>query len=175
MAASSAQIKAIHTLKSKLHLDEETYKTNLSRYGVKSSTDDNFSRDMATDLIKSMSKIINTNSKTSPDSSTGLPSYGTGRRGYQKHLTQLQAARIEILEELLGWKGDSGEENHKRLLGFIFKQTGKQTAIQMLMNYEAGKVIVGMQRILAGSDKDLYSAINKMSNTELKKLGAPKF
>jgi hypothetical protein len=38
----------------------------------------------------------------------------------------------------------------------------------MLTNFEASKIIVGMQRILSNGDKNLYKRINCMKNSELK-------
>ncbi len=180
--ASTAQIKAIHTLKSKLHLDDENYRMNLSRYGVNSTTDKNFSSKMAGDFIKHLSKSVASirfSAEAEKHSATGDVAkkkyYGTGERGYQHHLTPMQAERISILENLLQWnesedRSQKSEDSNKRLLGFIFKQTGKQKAVQMLMNYEAGKVIVGMQRILAIGDQAKYNALNKMPNKQLKNL-----
>ena len=86
---------------------------------------------------------------------------GHGRRGSQIHLSDIQAERIAILEDKLGW-------NEARTAGFITRQTGKAAAVRMLMNYEAVKVIVGMTRILAGGNRALFLGLNKSGNNELR-------
>jgi len=209
--ATLPQIKAIHTLKSQLYLDDETYKENLSIYGVTSSKD--LSKSEATELIKAYSKVLPTGRQVLPPKSnnsakkhntkapaysTGAPSsngkgdvnaevathpftpsergikpngrkkyYGKGRAGFQHHITPGQAERIAILEGLLGW-------NSVRTTGFIKRMTRENKAVQMLMNYQASKIIVGMQRILSeliatsiGDKKEAYKMLNEMTNNQL--------
>jgi len=88
--------------------------------------------------------------------------YGAGSRGSQINLTVFQAERIELLESLLGW-------DEKRLLGFIERQLGKKKAVQWLMNYEATKVITGLQKLWSENDDELYKSINDMGAKELRK------
>jgi len=83
---------------------------------------------------------------------------GSGKKGRAgSHLTQAQANKIDTLEILLGWHDDRA-----RLLAFIKRQTGQNSAVQMLLNYQASKVIIGMQRILADGNKDVYKFLNTM-------------
>jgi len=88
-----------------------------------------------------------------------------GNRGSRRRITPAQADRIDILQELLGW-------SDKGLLSFIQRQTSKNQAVDWLTGVQAGKVIVGMQRVLSGGDQALYKAINDMTNSQLKEYGA---
>jgi hypothetical protein len=83
--------------------------------------------------------------------------YGTGKPGLQQHLTQRQATKIGFLEKILGWENEPG-----RMTGFIQRQTGRLKAVEMLMNWEATKVIIGLQRIIAGKNKRLYDYLNTL-------------
>ena len=118
--------------------------------------------------------------------------YGTGERGRQHNLTQLQAERIVLMERLLSWQRST-------TVAFVIRQLGAIKGISMLMNYEAVKVITGMQKIFAGNlvgaektrsaesgsgedrsegnkssyrnkIKDYYGTINKSTNKQLQEL-----
>jgi len=156
---SKNQIKAVRTLASKAFPDDETFRTALSGYGAEHTGE--LSYFDARDFITKLSAIVNKNPKEAEKFTKKKKYYGTGERGRQRHLTPLQAERILLLEELLGW-------NEVRTRGFIKKQINKDTAVQMLMNYEAVKVIVGMQRIFSGGNKDRYKEINEMTLSQLK-------
>ncbi len=69
---------------------------------------------------------------------------GAGKRGHVGGpLTQQQAQKIGALERELGW------QNHPaRLRGFIERQIGTRKAVEWLRNYEAQKVILGLERVL---------------------------
>src|ERR1035437_8076532 len=132
---SKGQIKAIQTLKHKLGLADDTYKSMLGGYGHESCTE--FSNGEAGDLIRKLSSLLPMDNWRESGKS-----YGTGERGGQRHLTQLQAERIDMLEKLLGWQRSS-------TVAFVIRQLGAIKGVAMLMNYEAVKVIIGMQRVLA--------------------------
>mgnify|MGYP001155424868 CR=1 FL=1 len=143
------QIKAYKTLINKLKIDKETELSMLERYKVNSCKF--LSRSDAIWLIKELSKRVNEPKKN----------IGKGQRGSQMHLTDLQAERIILLQQLLGYH-DAG------LQSFIHRQVGKLKSVSMLMNYEASKVIVGMEKVFAGKNRELFLRLNKMSNAELK-------
>jgi hypothetical protein len=167
MYATLRQIKKIHTLKSKLSLSDEDYRQNLSVFSAETSKE--LSTDQASLFISNLEKTLNKINplpKTTAEPGLQRPGsankyYGKGRRGMQIHLTELQAQRINILQDLLGW-------NETRTTGFIKHQLNLNKAVQMLTNFEASKIIVGMQRILSNGDKNLYKRINCMKNSELK-------
>lgn len=179
--ASSAQIKAIHTIKSKLRMDDDAYRSNLKAYGVNSTTDPLFSHEMAGDFIQKLSRAANSTLSIISSEGAGSPSpasssyakapadksinkyAGKGKVGYNRHITPGRAARIGILEEILEW-------DSKRIRGFIYKQTGFNKSVEMLTSQEGGKVITGLTRIYANGNRDLYLQINKLSNKELRKL-----
>lgn len=86
----------------------------------------------------------------------------SGKRGSQRFLTPGQEERIDILKGLLGWTGAG-------VLGFVSKQTKQNKAVRWLMNYEASKVVLGMQKVLANGDTDEFKYINKLTNKQLRK------
>lgn len=176
---SKGQIKAIQTLKHKLGLADDTYKSMLAGFGHESCTE--FSNGEAGDLIRKLSALLPKDNWRESGKS-----YGTGARGGQRHLTQLQAERIDLLEKLLGWQRSS-------TVAFVIRQLGAIKGVAMLMNYEAVKVVTGMQRVLAfdmmkveenfsGPDrrllqggagirqKEFYESINNSTNKQLQEL-----
>lgn len=173
---SKRQIKAIRTLKHKLGLADDTYKSMLLGYGHESCTE--FSNGEAGDLIRKLSDLLPKDSWRESGKS-----YGTGDRGGQRHLTQLQAERIDFLQNLLGWERSS-------TVAFVIRQLGAIKGVAMLMNYEAVKVITGMQRVLAfdlakaetgesvcdqklkrgNVQKAFYESINNSTNKQLQEL-----
>lgn len=148
-------IKPLRTAASKAFGDDDKYHDWLSdNYGVRSTLD--LHNGQAIEALKLLSKITGFKG--------GQRYYtGQGKSGKQQHLTQGQASKIAVLEKILNWQS----QNH-RLRGFIKRQTGKLTTVEMLMNWEASKVIVGMQRIIAGKNKRLYDYLNtlKITNPE---------
>ena len=166
---TKGQVKAIKTAQKHVFKSDEDYRFTLSQnFGVNSCTALTYYQ--AQDLIKRLAKLTNynTNSGSGRPTSAGVSSSnyrGRGKRGTQKHLTQLQADRITLMEKLLGWKPESTTK-------FIKRQTGNLTGVQMLMNWQAVKVIVGMQRILSENLGVDYSSINKADNETLKNLTA---
>jgi hypothetical protein len=157
------QIKAVRTLASRVFPTDDDYRAMLYTMNVTSTKDLTFHQ--AQELIADLSKIANSNSvipeRSYRESTKGKKYYGTGTRGQQRHLTALQAERIGILSDALGW-------DDARLRGFLKRQLDKNTAVQMLMNYEAGKVIVGLQRIFTDGNREYYLKINKLNNEQLK-------
>lgn len=77
----------------------------------------------------------------------------------KKDISRAQMERIAILEKLLGWNDD-------RLFGFIKKQVKKGNISDLTIG-EGRKVIIGMQKILAGN-KTAYKYINSLKNHEMK-------
>jgi len=153
---SPKQIKIIHALANKVFPDRDEYRSALSSFNATSSKD--LSTEQATKLIKSMMQMVN------PDTVKVNKVYkARGKRGVQAHLTQLQADRIAILIKLLKWN------EPKRLTGFIERQTSKLKAVDMLANYEATRVIVGLEKILSSGNQETFLSINKMSNEELER------
>lgn len=148
-AITKAQVKKLRTVASKVFETDEDYRDALRFYGCDSTV--LLTKDQASDFISRLE------GKQPPKRSYK----GTGKRGRQQHLTPAQAERIEILESLLGW-------NRTRTNGFIKRQVRHFKAVEMLMNYEAVKVITGMQRIIANGDKDVYRTINRSSNMDLR-------
>jgi len=80
---------------------------------------------------------------------------------YRDHKTNFQYKRIVILAGHLSWTATM-------LLNYCKKQTGKATAPNMLSKADAGKVITGMQKVIAAGDKDYYNKINSSNNKNLK-------
>lgn len=81
---------------------------------------------------------------------------GSGKKGKAADwLTPKQANKIGILAALLDWEP-------KRVRGFLKRQTGRLCDVQMLRNYEAQKVITGMQKVIAGGDQDFYRILNSI-------------
>ena len=70
--------------------------------------------------------------------------YGAGGA----NLSQNQAREIARLEAELGWAS-----NPRRLQGFVKRQTGGLSAVEMLSNRKASKVITVMKKILADGEK----------------------
>jgi|GEM_PF-1547932 len=130
------QLSAIKTLVSRLGIDADTEQGLYQEYGHGHAK--KLEKWQAGTIITALSKEARKRKIVFAPKSF----YGKGERGSQQHITNPQALRIGILKELLGW-GDSGLSN------FITKQTGKITAVQMLMNYEGVKVITGMTRAMA--------------------------
>jgi hypothetical protein len=161
-----------------MNLSDDNYKSILAGFGVESCTA--LGSFQATGLISKLSKLVPA-VKKSPKKY-----YGTGERGEQHHLTQLQAERIEVLEKMLNWERSS-------TVTFIIKQVGAVKCVSMLMNYEAVKVITGMQRVLAfdmaksakgntGSywnervnQKEFFETINNSTNNELKEANEKRY
>lgn len=169
--ATSAQIKAIHTIKSKINMNDDEYRSNLKVYGVESSSDPRFVPEMAGDFIQKLSlaakQILTNNTPDKAGTPSPALSYkkydGKGKRGFNRHITPARAERINILEQILEW-------DSKRLQGFIFKQTGLSKGVEMLTSSEGGKVITGLTRIYTAGNRDLYLKINRLPNNELRKL-----
>jgi len=165
--ATWKQIKKIHAAVRDLGMSREDYENNLREYGVGHSNDPNFTNEMASDFIKKLNRCALTGSSKGADKQqSALPPSkyrGTGKQGYNLHITQPRADRIGILEDLLGW-------NEKRTQGFIFKQTGFNKSVEMLTSHEGSKVIIGMTRFYANGNHDTYLRITRLTNIELQNL-----
>jgi len=133
-------------------MDEDNHRKNLSYYGVKSSKE--LDNKQASDYISKLSKA-EVNGKLQ------IKYYGKGKRGLNRHLTPEQAERIGILQTALCWSSEG-------LTSFMERQTGKKTAVQMLTNHRATKVIVGLEKVLAKGNQEFYIVINKLTNGGLK-------
>lgn len=83
----------------------------------------------------------------------GKPQPSINRRG-GLWASQEQINKVNALEGAAGW------DNPKRMTGFIKRQTKKNKSRHMLTGKEASKVIIGLQRIIAGGNNDLYTWLN---------------
>lgn len=139
MKITKAQIKAIHTAKAQIFQTEEDYRDWLFKnFGVVSSRDLSYSQ--AREAVGLLMRF------TGYDKTNKRASY---------RITKAQLNRIKSLEIIAGWN-----DNPQRLLGFIEKQTGKQTTPEMLTKAEAKKIIIGLLRILSNGNKDLFKMLN---------------
>jgi len=164
--ATKKQVRALSTLASKIYNSDEAFKYMLlNNYGVESRKQ--LTGAQAGELITRFSAMVGGKHKPGSSERNKIKKhiFGKGQRGHQRHLTPLQAERINILSDLMYW-------DEYRLMGMLKRQTSKATAVSFLMNYEAVKVIIGMQRIYANGDRDLNLKINAMTNAEL--IGLPK-
>jgi len=138
------QVKKLRTVASKIFEDDQEYhdwlKTN---YKVKSTLGLGFYEAIeAINLLEGNTTFV--------------------ARNYR--ISRKQGLRISILENLLGWDNEP-----QRLLKFVDRQVktpGKN--IDQIRKDEAGKVIIGLQRILSRGSQDVYDWLNKMTNDELK-------
>lgn len=153
---TTKQLIAIQTLRSKLRLDPNTYQQMLSGYAVSSSKE--LSTGQAGHLITALSASLG--GYRVRQNAPFKKYYGTGKRGVVRHITQLQADRIDLLSEFLEWSKVS-------VLTFILRQTKKVKAVQMLTNTEASKVIVGMQRVFAGQVTSASLTSTPLTSTPL--------
>jgi hypothetical protein len=150
--ATKGQLKVIHIYRRKVFGDDSEYRYWLNEnFGVNSTKDLN---------KRDASECIQLLSGSGTHSRRKSKYHGSGIVGYQRNLTQPQADRIEALEIMLGWTGMNTTQ-------FIKKQIGALKDVSWLMNHEAVKVIVGMQRILSGGDEGEYKRINSMTNHQL--------
>lgn len=62
--------------------------------------------------------------------------------------------KIDALCAVLGW------DNEQRLNGWIKRQTGKLKTKRMLTKKEATKVIIGLIKMIAGDNRELYQWLN---------------
>jgi len=74
-----------------------------------------------------------------------------------------QIRKIDALVTLLGW------DEEKRLNGFIKRQTKRNKTKLMLTGGEATKVLIGLQRIAAKGDNELYNWLNSASGADITK------
>lgn len=172
MEITKRQIKALQTASRKIFSSVEERRDWLeNNYGVRSFT--NLSIDKADELIKKLTRIQTHTSKNGGGSPPPAPSLnrpiGKGKPGSQRHLTLGQAERIRLLGELLRW-------DFNGLISFIKRQINKNKetvilkSVEMLMNYEAVKVIIGMEKIACVKYGFEYEVLNKMQNSELRDL-----
>lgn len=81
-------------------------------------------------------------------------------RDGEKRISLGQERKIEALRQLLGW-------SKKGLWGFIKRQTGYSKSVRMLTGNEPSTIIVGLQRIYADGNKELYNLINTSASSYL--------
>lgn len=143
---NNRQIKALRTAASKVFASDDDYRDFLaSNFDGITSTKD-LSQDEASKAIDILCKM------------TGFrhPVKSSGEKGRPAgHLTEKQLRKIYALQEFGGWSRHS-------LTGFIKRQTGKFCPVEMLLNHEAQKVIIGMQRVISKGDSDEFKRLNKM-------------
>lgn len=158
---TNKQIIALRTAAAKVFRDDEEYHMWLAQnFDGICSTKDLSSAD-ARQAITLLRKTLN----YSASGRFSKVYTGQGKKGSAASmLTPDQAAKIGALCGLLGW-----HENRGRLFGFIERQTGKKCDVQMLLNYEAQKLIIGMQKLIAGSDSELYRFLNTLKADDLQR------
>jgi len=138
--ATKEQKAAIHCIKAAQGWDDAAYRAVLSSYHVDSSSDL---------TVKQASHFISHfSARHAPPKKSRYRGTGDGVRN--GHLTQAQADEIARLEDALGWT-----ENPKRLRGFIFRTIGKRCSVEMLMAYEASRVLTGLGKMAAGNEGDI--------------------
>ena len=121
--ATGKQIQAIHVLKNKLSLDEDTYRQMLSNYGATSSK--HLSEKKAKDLIYKLNVIAKAIS----------PNYRRGRA------TDRQIFKIKAM-----WQERARNKSMRALDKFIKHTTGIDH-IEWLTVSDATKVINGLQKL----------------------------
>ena len=124
------QVAAIHAIKAAHDWDDRAYRGILSSYGVTTSL--NLLYNQADNFIKQFGT-----KKAKPQ--TGLY-VGKGRGGKNDHLTQGQADEITRLQKKL-------DMDFHRLTGMIYRILKKVTPPEMLMNYQASRVIMVLQKM----------------------------
>ena len=135
--ATPAQIKAIHAIMRQKGWNDEEYRTVLSYYGVASAKQ--FTIHDASDFIATFGTRL---PDPVPPAPAGHVYCGRGVAGTPNdHLTQAQADEVEKFERILGWSGS------KTLLS-IQKYLHKSASVEMLMQFEARKLIHIMAQIL---------------------------
>jgi len=156
------KLRSLHAAGKAAGMDHEMLSDSIcSHYGLASL------KDLSEDQIDEA--VLRLRSATA--AASGKPKrgyYGSGTAnglGYSR-ITAAQAKKISALEYLLGW-----ETNPARLAGFIKRQTGKDKAVEWLTVAHAQKVIIGLQRILAGKDKALYHFLNTLEPGEMEANG----
>lgn len=161
---SRGKVIAISILAKDVFSDDETFRIALAGYGVSSKKD--LTERQGSRLIAQLHQVKGDSKfkggKRKPaQQNGGQGSYaGHGKRGSQARITFEQGERIGILKNILGWT-DNG------MYKFVKRQIKRDTGVEMLRNYEASKVIVGMQIVLASNILTDSKVINKMSNTDL--------
>ena len=159
------KLRALHGLAKAAGMDHEMLSESLcGHYGLDSL------KDLSEVQLDEAALRLRASTPLS-DRASGKPKrgyYGSGKAnglGYSR-ITAAQAGKISGLEYLLGW-----ETNPARLAGFITRQTGKDKAVEWLSVSQAQKVIIGLQRILAGKDKALYHFLNTLEAGEMEANG----
>ncbi|MBN2200469.1 hypothetical protein JW777_00775 [bacterium] len=141
--ATKNQISAIHAIKRARGWGEEEYRTALTYYGVGSASDMTFAQ--ARDFISAFGTIGNTARNSPPvpenqvEKSKGYRGLGTAGSP-NDHLTQGQADEISAMEKKLKW-------NQGTTLFWIQKVLNKSCSVEMLMQFEARKLIHVMHRL----------------------------
>lgn len=127
--------------------DRETYEQMLNDfYGAGSSSDLSYREKL--DFIDRLKAIRN---------GEPMPKINRKNGPWAK---RWQIDKIDALAGVLGWEAD------RRLNGFIKRQTGKNKTKWMITKREATKVIIGLMKMIAGGNRDLYNWLNT-ANAEL--------
>lgn len=148
---SNGQVKRIQVLRRAVFPSDVEYRAALSAFGVDSCKKLNVIQ--AGELITTMQQ----HARKQPLRVV----YGTGKKGASnRHLTQAQAERIELLAVL-------GKRSQAAIFGFIKHTCQRGKPVQMLTKAEASSVIVGLQRLLF---EDASIEVNKCSNAVLREM-----
>jgi len=128
--ATKNQIAAIHAIKAHHAWDDKEYRGILSSYGVTTSL--NLFYDQADNFIQKFG--------TKKQKENHSLYIGKGRGEKNDHLTQGQADEISRLQKKL-------DMDFNRLTGLIYRVLKKVTPPEMLMNYEASRLINVLQKM----------------------------
>lgn len=172
---SKGQISALQIMAAKIFADKAERVEWLKRnYSQESFTGLNMfeAHKIITDWSKGLNISIGSpksGGRPSAAPSSKVKFVGKGVRGEQKRLTEPQAERIGLLAGLLKWTPAT-------IGKFIYNQINRNSGYkiyktaEMLMNYEAVKVIVGMEKVASSNLGVEFLELNRMGNSELKEL-----
>lgn len=161
------QIIALRTAASKVFSDDEFREFLAFNFDGVLSTKDLDSEQASVAITLLSNQIGYTGRDATHRVSTNKRAYGIGKKGRAAgRITQAQAEKINGLCELLGWEIDG-----KEILRFVERQTGSMKSVSWLLNYQASKVIVGMQKVIAAGDKALYDFLNNLTSADMKNAG----
>lgn len=148
---TSKQKQFIATMGRRVCGDEEQYRAFLQgRYGVSSPVDmRSYEASDCIDILKHMEQ--------------GKPLPPRDRSKIWATIPQVNKIRaLAAMEEI----------SDESLLAFIKRQTGRNKSIWMLSRSEAGKVIIGLQKVFSEGDKQMYALLNEADAGSLcKKVG----
>lgn len=148
---TNKQKQFIATMGRRVCGNEEQYRSFLQgRYGVNSPTEmRSYEASDCIDILKHMEQ--------------GKPLPPRDRSRIWATIPQVNKIRaLAAMEEI----------SDEALQSFIKRQTGRNKGIWMLSRSEAGKVIIGLQKVFSGDDKEMYALLNEAEAGSLcKKVG----